>query len=181
LIGFTIENGSAKTRMSIATNIMTFYITIGLGFLSHLQHLRSVRPSSILIIWLSLTLIFDIARCRTLWAVESGESVAIVLTTSVVLKACLLIVETIEKRKILLPDYRHLPPELLASEFNQWLAWWQTPLLFKGFKGSLSLDVLDDIDMKLGPGESNDTLYQRWRFCEFLSLLDSILDHQADI
>lgn len=141
-------------------------LALCLAFFSHLQHLRSVRPSSTLVLWLALTLVFDVARCRTLWAIDSAEAAAAAFSISVGIKAVLLRLESLEKRQLLLPDYQSLPPESTAGEFNQWFAWWINPVLLRGYKRQLSLGNLQDMDESLLSDEEGENLHSRWTLCK---------------
>lgn len=165
VLGTTIHSRTPKTRASIVANALVLALTLGLIFLSHLHHLRRVRPSSILVLWLALTLVFDVARCRTLWAIESAESAAAAFSVSVGIKAVLLVLESLEKRHLLLPEYKNLPLESTAGELNQWFAWWINPVLIRGYRKQLSLGTLQDVDQSLLTGEDGSGLHVRWVSC----------------
>ncbi|KAK2608926.1 hypothetical protein QQS21_002502 [Conoideocrella luteorostrata] len=163
LAALTIANHSPKTAASIPANIIVFVLNVGLTCLSHWHHLRSVRPSGLLVQFLAVTLVLDIARCRTLWGIESAERVATVLSVAVGLKAALLIMEAVEKRSLLLPEHQHLPPEATAGELNLWFSWWLNPILLRGFKRQLSVDALFDVDATLKAGDDEDSLARSWK------------------
>ncbi|KID84399.1 ABC transporter, transmembrane domain, type 1 [Metarhizium guizhouense ARSEF 977] len=167
LLGLSVHPHSPKTRASIAANTLVPVLGLGLALLSHLHHLRSVRPSTVIILYLGLTLIFDVARCRTLWALVEGASTAIAFSVAVGLKTLLLLLESREKHNILLPEYQKLPPESIASEFNQWFAWWINPVLLRGYRRQLELKSLDNVDQNLRTGEEYESFYHRWGVCKF--------------
>jgi hypothetical protein len=50
----------------------------------------------------------------------SSEEMASMITVAVIMKGILLMLESLEKRSILLPYYRTLLQESTASMFNQW-------------------------------------------------------------
>ncbi len=128
--------------------------------------MRSIRPSGLLILYLTLSLIFDVARCRTLWGIQSGETAATVLSVTIGFKAVLFILEAVEKRAFLLPKYQGLPPEATAGELNIWFTWWLNPILLRGFKKHLSMQTLFDVDPGLKASEEDDGLVQAWKQCE---------------
>lgn len=166
LLVFTTLPSTPKTQTSIAANAIVFALVLGLALLSHWHHVRSIRPSGLLVLYLALTLVFDIARCRTLWAIESAETVAAVLTVTVALKAVLLIAEAAEKRALLLPKYQGLPPEATAGELNLWFSWWLNPVLLRGFRKQLSMESLFEVDPGLRAGEKDVSLVESWKQCE---------------
>lgn len=164
-VALTIDHHTPKTRTSIAANILVLILIPGLAFLSFWHHLRSVRPSGLLMLYLALTLVFDIARCRTLWGIQSAERVAAVLSVAVGLKTTLLILEATEKRSILLPQYQSLPVEATSGELNLWFSWWLNPILIRGFKRQLSMKTLFDVDPVLKAGEDEGSLARAWKDC----------------
>jgi ATP-binding cassette, subfamily C (CFTR/MRP), member 1 len=127
--------------------------------------LRSIRPSSPISLYLALTLVFDIARCRTLWTVVSSEEIASIITAAVIMKGILLMLESLEKRSILLPHYRTLPQESIAGMFNQWFCWWMNPLLLFGYRNMHSLETLWEVDLDLSADENKSPLFNRWNLC----------------
>lgn len=153
-----------KTRASIAAGAIILAAHVILGILSHLAHLRTVRPFSPILLFLLPTLVFDVARCRTLWSVESSQQAASTLTVAVVLKAVLLVIESLEKRSILLPPYRVLPHESTAGIFNEWFCWWMNPLLLFGYRRMHSLETLYEVDQELS-AEGNLGLSELWISC----------------
>lgn len=81
-----------------------------------------------------------------------------------VLKAVLLVIESLEKRSILLPPYRVLPHESTAGIFNEWFCWWMNPLLLFGYRRMHSLETLYEVDQELS-AEGNLGLSELWISC----------------
>ncbi|KAK7987123.1 hypothetical protein PG988_002111 [Apiospora saccharicola] len=164
-IGFIARTSTPTTDASISTAVLVLAAHSSLAALSYLSHLRSVRPASFVSCFLLLTLVFDAARCRTLWMLESRpvKDVAIIASLSLALKALLLILESLEKRRILLPRYRTLPPESTAGLFNQAFCWWLNPLLVYGYRHVHSLKTLPEVDEDLCiDTETNSRLTAKW-------------------
>ncbi|KAK1754461.1 P-loop containing nucleoside triphosphate hydrolase protein [Echria macrotheca] len=175
LLVVTSLGPTPKTQTSIATQAIVFVLVLGLALLSHWHHVRNIRPSGLLVLYLSLTLVFDIARCRTLWAIESAETIAAVFSAAVGVKAILFVLEAAEKRKSLLPEFRDLPPEATAGELNLWFSWWLNPVLICGFKGKLSIESLFDVDPALRAGEKDVSLVEPWKQCNWKQWPQSLL------
>jgi ATP-binding cassette subfamily C (CFTR/MRP) protein 1 len=117
--------------------------------LSGFEYTRSVRPSSILMIYLFLSIFFDAIQLRTLWLLEYSSSLSSVATASLILKLAILIVEAQSKLKQLPSKYSHLPPESTTSLFNRGLFWWLTPLLLRGYRTLLEPNDLFQTDPHL--------------------------------
>jgi ATP-binding cassette, subfamily C (CFTR/MRP), member 1 len=117
-------------------------------------------------VYLFLTLLFDIAQSRTLWLRQHdtyNRVIAIVFTVAVVLKLGLLLLEAVEKRRILRSKYRSYPPEATAGVFNKSFFWWINPLFRRGFSKTLTLDDLFLLDKHLLSERHEAKLENEWR------------------
>lgn len=111
-----------------------------------MEHLRSVRPSALINIYLLLTLVFDIVRTRTLWQTEPSKTIAAVSSSSVGVKVLMLIVEAVEKRDILLVPFQHTSPEVTSGIYSRSMFWWLNKLMRTGFKRIINNDDLYPIE-----------------------------------
>ncbi|KAL1981958.1 hypothetical protein VTN96DRAFT_1970 [Rasamsonia emersonii] len=143
---------SERTRASIPIQAVTLAATLVFSLLSYYEHTRAVRPSFLLDVYLFFTLVFDVARSRTLWLRQTDDynkTIAIVFTVAVGLKLVALLLESVEKRWILRSEYKAYPPEATASIFTRSFFWWLNPLLARGFSKLLSVDDLFFLDKQL--------------------------------
>ncbi|EFX03081.1 ABC multidrug transporter [Grosmannia clavigera kw1407] len=83
--------------------------------LSPLEHLRALRPSTLLQSYLLLSVLFDAALCRTLWMIGRDSAIERVSTAITALKLVLLCLEMVEKRRWLKPQYRDEKAEALCG------------------------------------------------------------------
>ncbi|KAJ5639597.1 uncharacterized protein N7484_007459 [Penicillium longicatenatum] len=74
-----------RTRASLAAATLAFFSSVGLLFLSHWEHIFLVHPSNILNISLSVSLLFDVVRVRSLW-LASNTAIAVLYTASITIK-----------------------------------------------------------------------------------------------
>jgi hypothetical protein len=137
------------TDASVAAAALGLPVALAMGLLSHAQHMRSVRPSTLLNIYLLLSLLCDIVQTRTLWLLHGATAIAGVLTTLVVLKLVVLMTEAVEKRRLLERKYRHATIESTSGVWNKMLFWWVNPLLWKGSRTILEPNDLQMIAEKL--------------------------------
>lgn len=154
-----------STKASVAANAILTIGVIFLGVLSYAEHTRSVRPSFILNSYLLCSLLFDIARARTLWLRYTdsfNETIAIVTTVSVGFKLLLLVLEAVEKRYILKSEYAGSPPEATESFYNRAVFWWLNPLFKNGFSNFLSVDDLFVLDKELSSERLLALFEERW-------------------
>lgn len=150
---------------SLPTNAILAVGVLGLMALSYAEHTRSVRPSFILNAYLFCSLLFDIARTRTLW-LRSADSFndTIATVTSVALGAKLLVVilEAVEKRSILKSEFQGYPPEATAGFYSRAVFYWLNPLFKLGFNSHLSVEDLFVLDKELSSERLLAIFEEQW-------------------
>lgn len=146
-----------KTTASVANAVLGSVGALALAILSFVEHERSIRPSSVIQFYLSLTILLDAARVRTLWLQSYNHVVAAVTTVSFIVKLLLVIFESVEKRSILHPKWKSTSPEATSGLFSRSVFWWLNVLLRTGFNRSISMEDLLPLDKHL----TCDYLYYR--------------------
>lgn len=143
---------AVTTRTTVATSAVSLVSTLGIAVFSYIEHRHTVRPSTLLGLFLLCTLLFDIAHTRTLWlrALDwSGRILATVSTAAAAVKATVFVLEAISKRRFLQPEYRVCPPEATSGIFNRSFFIWLNPLFRSGFSQVLDIDHLFVLDKHL--------------------------------
>lgn len=153
---------SPRTRATIPCATVSLLCIITLFVLSYLEHTRSIRPSTILATYLLISLLGDIVRARTLWSIHDNRRAAIALTASVAWKTVVLVLESIEKRRLLREGYQESSPEATGNIWNVRLFYWLNPLLLDGFSGEMGLGRLYPNDEGLLPEPELPILSARW-------------------
>lgn len=134
--------------VSVAAAVFTLADSIALALLSSLEFSRSVRPPTIILLYLVFSTAFDSVQCRTLWLIRERVA-ASVYTAGLAVKLVGLLLELQEKRSLLLPPWNSLNPESTSSIINRSLFWWLNQLLIRGFRATLSGRSLYDTDAAL--------------------------------
>lgn len=127
--------------------MLVFVNGLLLLFLSHAEHTRSVRPSTLITVYLFLTLLFDCVIARTLWLLGGAGVIVRLSTSTIPIKFLVLAIEVWEKRSILLSQYQYLSPEVTSGILSRSVFWWLNPLLKTG-----SGRFLTDQDLYCGRG-----------------------------
>lgn len=136
--------------------------------LSWLEHERSVRPSTLLCVYLLISLMFDAAQCRTLWLLnrqpgQPMQALPPLFSALLASKIAMLLSESLGKSRHLLTPWKHLQacPEAIANIFSRGSFWWLNDLLIRGFRASLSLDTLYETDDQLQSAALLDEFRER--------------------
>ena len=151
-----------RSRAAVPSAVLSLIGSLVLALLSYFEHLRSVQTSFILNVYLLFTILFDTARSRS-YALEQGlNQISIVFTTRVGVKLFLAIFEAKEKGSLLLPDAPSYPPEAASGVYNRSLFWWQNALFKQGFKKTLSVDDLFQLDKHLRANYLHPLIQTAW-------------------
>ncbi|KAF5660407.1 major facilitator family transporter-associated [Fusarium heterosporum] len=138
-----------NTLFSLAAAILNLLAAFSILFLAHVEHVKSVRPSFLLTAYLFVSLLFDAARLRTEWLLSVNIAYAVTLSCSTASKLALLVLETIEKRRILISDDKTLSRESTSGPFSRGFFVWLNSLLVSGWATVLTNNDLPTIYEKL--------------------------------
>ena len=136
---------------------------LAMTVLSHTEHTKSTRPSTILCVYLLFSTAFDAVQCRTLWLLHGPCSLVAVFTAMLFVKAIMLVLEGQDKRKFLLSAWQHIGPESTSGIISRGLFWWLNSLLRRGFRTTLLLESLYPTDEMLMSEWLLQKLQQSWK------------------
>lgn len=145
----------------VAYDVAQLTATVCLCLLSFVEHGRSIRPSSLLEIYLLVSLLFDMNRLRSP-SIHASKAQIIISLLEVSFKIVLLALEARDKRSILRKPYQCLGPEATAGLLNRALLWWVNPVLIKGGFSLLSYEDLPPIDEALSSESLRQKIKSSW-------------------
>ena len=155
-------NPSVRTPATLAATTLVLANALGLCWLSHVEHVRSIRPSSLIGAYLLVTLLFDIAHTRTLWIQGAPLHIAAVFTATVGVKLALAIAESIEKRQLLLRPYWDAHPEVTSGIYRRAFFWWLNTLMTIGFRRVIRADDLFPIQDEMSSTVLQQRAWHKW-------------------
>jgi ATP-binding cassette subfamily C (CFTR/MRP) protein 1 len=138
-----------RTHASIPAAALSIIASLALLFLSSIEHVRSIKPSTIINTYVFFSVLLDTAQLRTLWLRPGPRILPAIFTASFVAKTACLFLEARSKRGLLsLPDLMSAP-EMLVSLYDRTILLWLNPLFRLGFKDSIPSQGLFPIDSDL--------------------------------
>lgn len=137
-----------QTHASLAAGLLALAAALGLCILSYVEHAKNIRPSSIISIYLLLTLPLDVAQLRTRWLRGDNLAGNGVASGILAVKLLVLISEATEKRRILFAAYAEPSPEATSGLYSRSFFWWLIPLFRLGFR-----NVVNDDDLFAADGD----------------------------
>ncbi|KAE9373193.1 putative multidrug resistance protein [Stipitochalara longipes BDJ] len=162
LVVLYARGGSATTPTSLPFAIVGFLSSAATISLSYMEHKKSLKPSLLLNVYLLISVLFDIAHCRTLFLLRDDTRIAAVFAGALGSKVILLFLEAKSKRSYLQVTYRSLPTESTIGLFNLAFFWWLNETFFRGFRTLLSSGDLQEIDRDLKSEKLGQKLQRSW-------------------
>lgn len=152
--------------LSLAASCVSCASTLMMCAISYAEHGKSLRPSSLLNVFLLVSLLLDAAVLRTLWLSPYVDgAVQGVFTASFATKATLLLLEAREKSSYLLN--RGAPaPEETSGLYSRAVFGWVTPLLRAGFKRLLRPDDMFNLDEQMQTAVLGERFWKYWKKSE---------------
>jgi ATP-binding cassette subfamily C (CFTR/MRP) protein 1 len=134
---------------SIATSSLTMVACLIISVLSWMEHERSLRSSFLLNGYLSITILFDIAQCRTLFLRGDASSIKRLFTVALGVKAIVLLLEAQSKSNSYLTAAQGRSDEETSGLFSLCTYSWLTALIAQGHRKILVIEDLPVLDKSL--------------------------------
>ena len=154
-----------RTQTSLAAAALSFFTSVALLFLSHLEHLYSIQPSFLLNLSLSLSIVFDSVRTRSLW-LASYTVLAAIYTASIAVKVVWFCLESRSKQAHFVDKRTRYGDEEVRGLYSRAFFWWINPFLFLGFRERLSVDELPHLDQALSVNVLHRSFSAQWASSE---------------
>ncbi|KAK1596393.1 multidrug resistance-like protein [Colletotrichum navitas] len=157
------HRGAGRLRtVSVAASCASFAATVMFGGLSYIEHAKSLKPSSILNIYILVSLVLDGAILRTVWLSHLSVAIGAVFSASFALKAAVMILEAQGKTRHFAGAGRPCSPEETSGVYSRGLFWWLTPLLLTGFRRLLKPLDLFVLDESMSVAVLNERFWLYW-------------------
>ncbi|KAF6825097.1 ABC multidrug transporter [Colletotrichum plurivorum] len=151
-------------RASVPAAVLGVLDALALALLSHAEHVRSVRPSTLMCLYLFPSIGFDAVQCRTLWLLPASSRgpLPAVSVAALAVKVVVFLLEAQGKRRYLIAALRGLSPEATSGIIGRGFFWWLNDLMARGFRATLSPSSLYQIDDGLRSEGLLQGLLRRW-------------------
>lgn len=163
----TRPSNSRLDRVSVAAACVSFASSLMSCVLSRVEHAKSPRPSSLLSLFLAVSLLLDVALLRTLWLVPVSAAIPAVFTAAFALKAIIAVLEGWSKAPFGSGPHS---PEVTAGLYARAVFAWVTPLLLMGFRKLLRPMDLFELDEEMGSAGLIDRFWKHWHTQKGLSI-----------
>ena len=148
--------------VSLPSAAVSLLVAILLVALSRIEDERSVRPSSLTLVYLLATLLFDMAQARSLWLHGNATAISAAFSASIGLKIFLLFLEAQQKRAHLQAEYQGLPPESISGIISRSFLWWINDLFRQGYRKLIPFDALYVLESELTSDHLGQRMQRGW-------------------
>jgi ATP-binding cassette subfamily C (CFTR/MRP) protein 1 len=128
--------------VSVPSTVVSLAASLAIIILLAVEHNRSIRPSSVLQVYLVASLFADAVQIRTLFHRGYVPTIARLECSNLACQILLLVLESLPKRKWVATGEVPYSPEDFAGIVSRTVYFWLNPLLFKGNRQILSIDDL---------------------------------------
>lgn len=156
------DPNTPTTRLTLPATVIVIASFTWLLYVSCLEHVQSVRPSTVLCLYLGVSSLLDLASSRTVFFIPGYHLVAPIQLTSYFVKLVIFAAEVTEKRRLLMTQWRDTSPEAAASIYNRVLFVWLDRLLLRGYTTLLTVDNLTPLDQDILDASRPTSLLERW-------------------
>ncbi|KAF7874003.1 hypothetical protein EAF04_002675 [Stromatinia cepivora] len=163
LVFYTITPNTIQTRFSVPTATLDLLAAVTIVPLSHFEQYRSVKPSTLISLYLAFSAALDIPQARTLYLILGQLRLAIVFSFALAVKVILLCLEAWDKKVFLMEQYQALATETTSGIFANSLFLWMNSLFRLGYKKIILFKDLRPIDSSLGSAGLHQKLQDSWR------------------
>ena len=142
-----------RSAASIPADVLLTVAFASATVLTSVDHIRSIRPSTVLAIFFSLLSLLGVARIRSLWLIWTAEVVPLAVptlaSTIFVLTVFSLLVESVDKRTHVINKVAGASPEQFSGFWKRATFAWLATTLHQGYAKILSVEELPGLDPKL--------------------------------
>ncbi|RDW93046.1 ABC transporter, integral membrane type 1 [Aspergillus mulundensis] len=163
LIQRQLHSSALRDTLSLPADILELLAIVFAGILSYIHHCRSIRPSTLLVLFLSARSLLGIARVRTLWLVADPSGAAVPFTVGFAITLLCTILESTGKASSLVAvEKPPATPEPFSGLWKLASFAWLAGTFRRGYTKVLSVDDLPELDPQLDSGVVGERLERAW-------------------
>jgi ATP-binding cassette, subfamily C (CFTR/MRP), member 1 len=153
------------------TPITSLVAAVGYCLLSPLEHRRSIKPSTPILLFLAASFVCDGTQCILILQRHGRNGNYQVAVLAVLIDLVLLLVEGRSKRGLLLDAGSERSPEDTAGILSRTFFWWMNQVLANGYRKELQNEDLPKVDSELSSLPLRTASLRNWEQRRKLKLL----------
>lgn len=154
---------TVRNHVSLAADVLELVAIASAVVLSYIHHCRSIRPSTLLVIFLSGRSLLGMARARTLWLIPTATKAASPFTVGFVLTLLSMVLESTGKESSLAAaTAKPSTPEPFSGFWKRASFAWLAGTFRQGYAKVLSVHDLPELDPQLNSQIVAQKLQRTW-------------------
>ncbi|TQW00300.1 ABC bile acid transporter [Cordyceps javanica] len=160
---YTWTRPEYSTHISVTASLFCLLSGICVGALIYVEHIYTITPSALVSLYLTVALVFDIARARSYFLRNGLDVVGRLAVTTAVLESSLVLLLEISKRALVRDGISAtFGREAFSGFWNRRLFLWINSTLLLGFRSILSVDDLPDLGPEFDSQHLHTKFTQHW-------------------
>jgi hypothetical protein len=151
-----------EIKYAVTAGVIELLGAVALSILVVLEHMRSIQPSTVTVVYLLSTIVGDSVQLRTLLLRGYSPTLLHLLSSLLAFKVVLLIAEAWPKRRYLRSASIDYSPEETTGILTRSVFWWLNSLFWHGSKDLLSSEDLFPLDQQLQSARLRDLAISAW-------------------
>ncbi|OAR00032.1 hypothetical protein LLEC1_00475 [Akanthomyces lecanii] len=153
-----------RTTTSIPAASLDLVASLALALLLLIEHQRALRESAFLGLYLSITFLLELAKCRSYFRRPGLETLGGLAAAAATFRFVLIILEEIPKTSLIIEDKlrRITGKEASAGFWTRSLFLWLNPLVWKGYRGTISIDDISELGAEFSSRSLFENFHPRW-------------------
>ncbi len=148
-----------RTEITYAASSLELVAAVALCMMIYMEHKHAIRSSAFLALYLFFTVCADAVKSRSYFLRSGMETLGALAAATASLRACLIVLEEVSKKPLLLDDDVRAGsgPEATSGYFQRAFFIYLHPMLMTGFRQNLALQDMG----RLGIQFSSKALHLR--------------------
>ncbi|KAE8326609.1 P-loop containing nucleoside triphosphate hydrolase protein [Aspergillus sergii] len=161
-VALRLRTPAIRTNASLAAGILNIVATFAAACASFLEDQRSIRPSDLLVIYLTMATMCAIAPLRSLWSISPTSACTGLWTALFVITVACLCMESVHKTGLLCLQSYSPTKEQVCGFWSRSLFIWILSLFRIGYSHILRMEDIPEVDHDLRGEVTGEKLRKAW-------------------
>ncbi|KAI0128261.1 P-loop containing nucleoside triphosphate hydrolase protein [Xylariales sp. AK1849] len=163
LLVFRLQEPRLSTAVSIVAATLLSISILAAGILSYLEDQRSIRPSDLLVLYLSTSALLSLPTIRSYWLAPYSTTFRSLAIVTLLVTTFLVFFESVRKTDLLRLIAKGDSEEELVGLWSRGFFVWALPFLRQGYSTTLTLTQIPRVDHELREDATWTKLHRYWQ------------------
>ncbi|KAJ2968541.1 hypothetical protein NQ176_g9129 [Zarea fungicola] len=163
-LGIRSSSSEFRTTASLPAASLEFLASIAVLLLLYVEHVRALRESAFLGLYLSITFLLEIAKCRSYFRRPGLDALGGLAAAAAILRFSIICLEEVPKTSLIIDENlrKITGAEASAGFWKRYLYVWLNPLIWKGYRSTISVEDIGEIGAEFASRHLFEDFHPRW-------------------